>query len=114
MSGRISNQSLESFNVDNLTYKDLAVDTSNKTVSFKPDIRNIKQGLLVITGSLTGMQTHFTVICGVNSQYNDIINISKDATNGRVSITDNNIIIHSTYNVDGSNPFAVIRMRLFA
>ena len=27
------NQSLVSFNVDNLSYKDLAVDTSNKTVS---------------------------------------------------------------------------------
>lgn len=96
-----------------MTYKDLAVDTSNKTVSFKPDIRNIKQGLLVITGALTGMQTYFTVICGVNSQFNDIADIFKVATNGWVSITDNNIIIHSNYNIDGSNPFVTIRMRLF-
>lgn len=107
------NQSLESFNVDNLSYKDLAVDTSNKTVSFKPDIRNVKQGLLVITGSLTNMQTHFTVICGVNSEYNDIVGISKTATNGWVDITGNNIIIHSNFNVNESNPFVVIRMRLF-
>lgn len=92
----------------------MAVDTSNKTVSFKPDIRNVKQGLLVITGSLTNMQTYFTVICGVNSQYNDIVDISKIATNGWVEITDNNIIIHSNYNVNESNPFVLIRMRLFA
>ena len=92
----------------------MAVDTSNKTVSFKPDIRDVKQGLLVITGSLTNMQTYFTIICGVNSQYNNIVDISKNATNGWVSITDNNIIIHSTYNINESDPFALIRMRLFA
>lgn len=97
-----------------MSYKDLVVDTSNKTVSFKPDIQGIRQGLLVITGSLTGMQTHFTVVCGANSQYNDIADIFKAATNGWVSITDNNIIIHSNYNIDGSNPFVAIRMRLFA
>ena len=108
------NQSLESFNVDNLSYKDLAVDTSNKTVSFKPDIRDVKQGLLVITGALTNMQTHFTVICGVNSEYNDITDIYKDATNGWVDRTDKNIIIHSNHNVNASNPLVTIRMRLFA
>lgn len=109
------NQSLGSFNVDNLSYKDLTVDTSNKTVSFKPDIRNIKQGLLVITGALIGVQTAFTIVCGVNSQYNEIADIFKAATNGWVSITDGNtIIIHSIYDVDGSNPFVTIRMRLFA
>ena len=97
-----------------MTYKDLAVDTSNKTVSFKPDIRDIKQGLLVITGSLTDMQTYFTVICGVNSQYNEVADIYKAATNGWVSITDKNIIIHSVYDFDESNPFVVIKMRLFA
>ena len=91
----------------------MVVDTSNKTVSFKPDIRNLKQGLLVITGSLTNMQTHFTVVCGVNSQYNDIADIFKAATNGWISITDNNIIIHSNFNVNESNPFVTIRMRLF-
>lgn len=92
----------------------MVVDTSNKTVSFKPDIRNIKQGLLVITGALTGVQTAFTIVCGVNSQYNEIADIFKAATNGWVSITGNNIIIHSIYDIDGSNPFVAIRMRLFA
>ena len=72
------------------------------------------QGLLIVTGALTGAQTYFTVICAVNSQYNGIADIFKDATNGWVDITDKIIIIHSIYNVDGSNPFAVIRMRLFA
>ena len=91
----------------------MAVDTSNKTVTFKPDIKDLSQGLLIITGSLTNMQTHFTVICGVNSEYNDIVVISKIATNGWVDITDNNIIIHSNFNVNESNPFANIRLRLF-
>ena len=91
----------------------MAVDTSNKTVSFKPDIRNVKQGLLIITGALTEIQTSFTVICGVNSQYNENAVIYKAATNGWVDITDNNIIIHSNFNVNESNPFANIRLRLF-
>ena len=91
----------------------MAVDTSNKTVSFEPDIRNIKQGLLVITGALTGDETSFTIVCGVNSQYNEIAYIFKAATNGWVDIADKNIIIHSIYNIDGSNTFAGIRMRLF-
>ena len=92
----------------------MVVDTSNKTVSFKPDIQGIRQGLLVITGTLTGEETSFTILCGVNSQYNENADIYKAATNGWVNISDKNIIIHSTYNIDGRIPFAVIRMRLFA
>lgn len=59
------------------------------------------------------MQTHFTLIIGANSQYNEITDIAKSATNGWLSLTDGIIYIHSTHNIDTSNPFVNIRLRLF-
>ena len=72
------------------------------------------QGLLIVTGGLTGAQTYFTVICVVNSQYNDIVDINSYATNGTVNVSNNYINIHSTYNIDPYTPISYIRIRLFA
>ena len=72
------------------------------------------QGLLIVTGGLTGAETYFTVICVVNSQYNDIIDINSYATNGTVNVSNKYINIHSTYNIDPYTPISYIRIRLFA
>ena len=72
------------------------------------------QGLLIVTGGLTGAQTFFTVICVVNSQYNDLADIDRYATNGNVTVPENYITIHSNFNIDASNPISYIRLRLFA
>ena len=72
------------------------------------------QGLLIVTGALSGAQTYFTVICVVNSQYNDINDINSYATNGTVTVSNKYITIHSNYNIDASNPISYIRIRLFA
>ena len=72
------------------------------------------QGLLIVTGGLTGAQTYFTVICVVNSKYNDLADINSYATNGNVTVSNNYITIHSNYNIDASNPISYIRIRLFA
>ena len=72
------------------------------------------QGLLIVTGTLTGARTYFTVICAVNSQYNDLSDITRYATNGTVTVSNNYITIHSNYDIDASNPISNIRIRLFA
>ena len=72
------------------------------------------QGLLIVTGALTGAETYFTVICVVNSQYNDINDINSYATNGTVTVSNKYINIHSTYDIDRYTPISYIRIRLFA
>ena len=72
------------------------------------------QGLLIVTGGLTGAQTYFTSICVLNSRYNDITDINSYATNGTVNVLDNYINIHSTYNIDPYTPISYIKIRLFA
>ena len=72
------------------------------------------QGLLIVTGALTGAQTFFTVICGVNSQYNDLADIARYATNGTATVSNNYITIHANFGIDASNPISYIRIRLFA
>ena len=72
------------------------------------------QGLLIVTGGLTGAQTYFTAVCAVNSQYNPISDINSYATNGTVTVSYNYITIHSDFNIDASNPISYIRIRLYA
>ena len=72
------------------------------------------QGLLIVTGGLTGAQTFFTSICVANSQYNPLADINSYATNGTVTVSYNYITIHSDFNINASNPISYIRIRLFA